>query len=100
MPCTQVFAVIEEDGWEQGCSVIIRDKDATFARLQHLVKIETENTDIADRAGKLTMPRSADRLRVVLDDLELVLFGNLEQLREIGRLTEEVHGHDCLRIFR
>ena len=63
---------------------------------QHLGRIETERTGVADRTGDLAAPACPIRLRAVFQHRELTVLGNLHDRVHVAGMAEDVHRQDRL----
>ena len=81
--------------------VVGEERTAIAVAAQVLAGEEAGGTDVTDGAALLLRSIAegvvaTDRLAVVLDHEEVVLFGNGHDRFHVGGLAEEMHGHDRL----
>ena len=80
---------------------VVRDQRAAVAeRAEVLLDDEARRRRIAELADSEPGAGGIDRLRVVLDDAELVPIGDVFDRRHVGALAVQVHGNDRFRLRR
>jgi len=96
-PLAHVVAVVAETAAAPSHLLVVGGDHAAFpARGEGLVLAETARSDVSDGAGLPALVRAAKGLRVVLDDMQTVRFGQFQQRVHVGHVAVKVHGHDRL----
>ena len=75
-------------------AVVVDQEHAAFAGSDQLVGVEAEAARGTKRASASAAILGAVRLRGILDDLQVVALGNLEQRIHVHRVAVDVHRHD------
>jgi len=92
VPVLVRLAVIAEHSGSFTPFTIFRENRAAIAeRAQVLGRIETNRRDLARCSGRGSARVRSDRLRAVLDNVDLVLFADLPQQNYIQRVTKEMN---------
>lgn len=73
---------------------IVRHHGATFARCQHLSRVEAEAAESTERTRRPTEPCRSDGARRILQDRHTVLFSDRLNSGHVRGKTELVHRHD------
>ena len=76
--------------------IIGRDHAAVAEGAEVLRREKAEAAEVSDGAGAAPLVLRADRLRAVLDHVQVVPLGDRHNRIHVGHLSVQVHGHDHL----
>ena len=89
-----VASLVPQRRADRRATLVVGDDHAALSGRHLLVRVEGEDSGIAERAHRAALVARADRLAGILDDGETVTARDVEDRIHVGGLTEDVDRED------